>query len=213
MKNTKYLETDLMPFGIKKFMKVVRIVATCYIIVVVAVYLESAISGFFSDWKAAILCALLFLVIAYPAARHLTYKKISQSTVRLYDDHLLVLTYKGKCWRKINYSQITSVKAEEIEDFFYNKNEIKFKYITLYLNGITDIPVISYRRLFSHKNFFAFGYNEEAYQYLYERILFNKASYEGEPQHYFCPTCNSDIKFGADKCDNCGELFDWSINK
>ncbi len=212
----EYFEINLVQTGIKKLINTKMIIGVCFdVILVVIYYFLFGASGLFDDLKMAIGFSIFGIALLAANLTPFHSSKVSQSTIRFYDNHVSILDKKGNCWRSINYSEITSIQTREVEGFFYGvgKDDVVNKYICVFLNGINEIPNISYKKLFTHKDFFMFFYNEEAYQYLYERIMFNKASCEGEPQHYFCPICNSDIKFGIDKCDKCGEVFDWSINK
>lgn len=112
----------------------------------------------------------------------LKFHRISQSVVRFTDDKIQVLDSKGNCWREIDYSTITTVRAEFIADFFYgqSKKAFRFKYICLYLNGATSIPNVPFAKLFKGKNFFMFNYCDEALQFLEKRLACNQINQSGD---------------------------------
>lgn len=114
-----YLETDLIPAGMKNLMKTVRKIGIYTEIGAGFLFVLLGIFGYFSDLTTGILTALLLLLITAPVLiPGLLFDKVSQSTVRFTEFQIQVLDKRGKCWRTIDYREITMVCAEEISGFF-----------------------------------------------------------------------------------------------
>ena len=100
------------------------------------------------------------------------YYKTSHSKIRILDNQIQVIGPKGDCWRSIKFEDITNVKVEKIEDFFYGqyRHEFVFDYICIYLNNSTEKPIVSYNRTFRDKNFFMINYDEELFEVIKSRV-------------------------------------------
>ena len=95
----------------------------------------------------------------------LAFNKTSQSTIKITEELISVYDKKGNCWRTILPNTITDIRIEEISDFFYGRNRhtFRFEYVCLFLNGNTQIPDVSFSKLFFEKDFIMFGYDEVAF--------------------------------------------------
>ena len=178
-----FLEINLMPIGIKKLMSVVRRISICTVVCMFAFLIYIWGAGVFDCFVTGIGCSLLFLFVIIPILRPgIVFDKVSQSTVRFVADQMYLLDKKGRCWRTIDYKRITAVRVEEVSGFFYGQNQDLFrgKYVCVFLNGLTNIPNVSYAQLFTEKDFIMFGFNEEAIHWLYQNL------HEVE----ICATCN-----------------------
>ena len=86
-------------------------------------------------------------------------------------DCIRVLDAKGKCWREIPYDSICDIRIETIIGAFYGeKDTAEFKYICVFLNGNTQIPEVSYAKLYKHKDFFMMYYDERAFALLQRKV-------------------------------------------
>lgn len=90
-------------------------------------------------------------------------KKAIRSKVNLTEKTIKVISEKGECWREIPYSFITEIRVEEIEGWFYGFNQelYRHKYICLFMNNNSEIPIESYKKMFLQKDFFMIAYSEE----------------------------------------------------
>ena len=160
-----YIETNLVPTGIKKLMKTIRTVGICTEIFVIVLVIILGVTRRFSDLAAGILFSVLIhLLIAPVLIPGLLFDKVSQSTVCLTERQIQILDKNKNCWRSIDYHDITAVRTEEISGFFYGKNKEMYhsSYICVFLNGSTTIPDVSFAKLFSHEEFFMFAYHPDA---------------------------------------------------
>ena len=170
------LEIDLMPAYIKQLMRAIKNVSIC---AELGAFMLSAVMGalgFFHDVATGCIFSLILLLITTPLlAPGFIFEKVSQSTVRLTDDRIYIIDRKGKCWRTIDYSAITTMRIEEIAGFFYGQNKMlhRNKYICFFLNGSTEIPNVSFAKLFTDKDFFMLGYREKVWTYIYDKFTPN----------------------------------------
>ena len=83
----------------------------------------------------------------------------------------MICDKSGACWRTIKYSAITAINVQEISGFFYGQNKDMFrsKYVCVYLNGATNVPDVSFEKLFLQKDFFMFSYNLDALRWLQQK--------------------------------------------
>ena len=165
-------EINLIPAGMKNLMKTIRKIGICAEIGAVFLLVLLGIFGYFSNSTTGILTASLFhLIIAPVLIPGLLFDKVSQSTIRFAEFQMQILDKRGKCWRTIDYCEISMVCAEEISGFFYGRNQsmARNKYVCVYLNGSTTIPDVSFAKLFSVKNFIMFGYHPDVFKWLQQK--------------------------------------------
>ena len=164
-----FLEISLMPINIKKLMHIVRKLCICVAVGMLTFLSFMWVNGVFDSFKTGIACSLLFLLVNIPILRPgIVYDKVSQSTVRFLTNQMCFFDKRGRCWRIIDYKEITDVRVEDVSGFFYGENQdrIKNKYVCVFLNGSKDIPKVPYRDLFNEEDFIMFGYNDEAMHWL-----------------------------------------------
>ena len=169
---SKYVETDLLPFYIKIIMKWYRrmmlLIEASIVVAMIVLW------GFGAcNWITATVLIFMFLLILVPYSLPLLiYNKTSQSTLHFAADQIRVLDKKKNCWRVIDYSSITDIRAEEITGFFYGpeRNHVRYKYVCVFLNGLKDVPDVSFGKLFTHKDFIMFGYDDEALKWIQKKV-------------------------------------------
>lgn len=167
------LELDLIPYSIKQQMKTMRRVSFYTVGCIFVLYIAMLLYGIFHDMVAAITLLLLLLLITVPwLLPGFRFDKINQSRVCLMTDCIRILDKSGNCWRTIDYSTISDVREEDISGFFYgeNKNLYREKYICVYLNELTEIPSVSFAKLFAEKDFIMFSYRPEALQWIQQKL-------------------------------------------
>ena len=160
-----YIEIDLLPKSIKSQMQAIKTVSFCVTISAVAFLIALWCFGCFDTTTTGILFSIMILCVFIPMLLpSILYYKTSQSSLTITDDHIYIRDKKGNCLRTINCNTITDIRIEEISDFFYGRNRhtFRFEYVCLFLNGNTQIPDVSFSKLFFEKDFIMFGYNEEA---------------------------------------------------
>lgn len=119
--------------------------------------------GIFPDTTTAVLFSVGIMPIpAILLIPGLLYEKISQSTVEFEVNRIKVFDRCGRCWREISYSSITDIRINEVTGYFYGTNKHLFceKHICFFLNDATDMPDVSYAKLFKNPSFFMIGYQE-----------------------------------------------------
>lgn len=169
-----YIEVDLMPIGIKKQMRTIKIVGSCAEIAVFAFLIVLWTSRSFHDIPIGIIFSSAVLLITTPLLLPgFMFDKVSQSTVRFSEEGLSILDKKGVCWRSICYGAITDVRIENVSGFFYghNKDMFQYQYVCLFLNGSTDIPHVSFAKLFNERDLIMFGYHAEALHWIRQKCL------------------------------------------
>lgn len=167
-----YVEIDLMPIGIKNQMRMIKKVSTCTVMCTFALLVFMWMFGFFHDLETGIIFSSAFLLVTTPLLLPgFMFDKVSQSRVSFTTDQIHILDKRGACWRSIDYSTITDVRVEEISGFFYghNKDMFRNKYVCIFLNGVTNIPNVPYKNLFTEKEFIMFGYHADALQWLLQK--------------------------------------------
>ncbi len=99
-----------------------------------------------------LLFALFSVFLWYPYAR---YGKLCLSTVKFTEDKIEFVDHRNVCWRSVSYKDICIAKKTRIFGAFYGvkKDELEKNYICLYLRNCTDIPKVSYKKLFTHQSF------------------------------------------------------------
>lgn len=158
------MEFDLVPLQFKKTMWMVRSVAIVAEIFAVLILLLMGIMRVFQDLTTAVIFSTGILSIStLLLIPGFLYEKISQSTVEFSADRIKVFDRHRRCWREIPYSFITSIRIEDVSGFFYGKDKhlCKQKYICFYLNNATEIPRVSYAKLFNVQNFFMLAHQCE----------------------------------------------------
>lgn len=166
------MELSLIPLSYKSLMRMVKKVSIYTQFGAVALLLVLAVAGFFRDATTAIVCSLSLLVVTLPLLiPGLRFEKVSQSSIRLTENEILICDKSGACWRTIKYSAITAINVQEISGFFYGQNKDMFrsKYVCVYLNGATNVPDVSFEKLFLQKDFFMFSYNLDALRWLQQK--------------------------------------------
>ena len=121
--------------------------------------------GSWPDWKTILSLAVAFVGCpAIPLFPIAFYSNTIWSTVTFSSEQIIVRNYKGRVWRKISYNSITSVRTEEIADFFYGQHRETWveNYICIFLNDNESVPDIPYHKLFGHPDFFMMQYDEKA---------------------------------------------------
>lgn len=119
--------------------------------------------GVYDSPKTGILCSIIMLgfsvLLLIPG---FYYEKVSQSWAALSDKEIRILDKKGRCWRVLPIERITSLQVKEIAGFFYGKNstEAKDTYLCIFLNEATEIPEVSYHKLFFQEDFFLVSYDK-----------------------------------------------------
>lgn len=176
---TDFIETDLLPLPIKKHMEIRRKVGACMAAGFLAFGAMLWLIGAFQDAATGLfVTAALLLIGLLPVVPIYRFQKLSQSRVRLTEDRILVLDRHGVCWRTIDYSAVTDVRAEKIGGFFYGSNSdtVIYEYICVFLNGVTELPKPSfqffhsyYADMFQDANFLMFAYHADAYHRLCEK--------------------------------------------
>lgn len=165
-------EIDLMPIGIKNYMRTIKKVSLCVAIGTFALIFVMWVAGFFHDPETGIKFSSALLLIVIPLqVPGFMFEKVSQSKVYFGDDSIRILDKRGTCWRSIDYNSITAVHEKEIWGFFYgsNKDMWRNKYVCIFLNGLTTIPNVSFAKLFAEKDYIMFGYNAEALHWVYQK--------------------------------------------
>ena len=152
------MKINLVPNKFKNIIRTLCFVTVMMEVVVVFVSLLSWICGIALDFYSAIkFCACMHFATVPMLCRGFRFVKVSYSTVVFDADRIRVLTKGGRCWREIFYESITKFQEEEIVGFFYGREEererLKATYVCFYLNGETNKPDVSYKRLFKHENF------------------------------------------------------------
>ena len=94
---------------------------------------------------------------------YLVHERVSQSVVEFTDECISVTDRHGRCWRTIRYTEISKVQVEKVTGFFFGQNKEKWctEHICFYLTDSTDVPAVSYAKLYKHKDFFMMGYQKE----------------------------------------------------
>lgn len=165
-------EIDLVPSGIKNQIKMINRVSICTEVCAITLLAVMWVAGFFHDFETGIIFSSAFLLVTTPLLLPgFMFNKVSQSTVSFASDQIHILDKRGVCWRLIDYNTITDVRVEEISGFFYghNKDMFRNKYVCIFLNGATSIPIVPYKNLFTEKDFIMFGYHPEALQWLLQQ--------------------------------------------
>ena len=168
-----FLEISLMPINIKKLMCTVRKLCICVAVGTFTLLSFMWVVGVFDSYKTGIACSLLFLLVNIPILRPgIAFDKVSQSTVRFFSHQMCLFDKRGRCWRIVNYKEITDVRVEDVSGFFYGQNQdrVKDKYVCVFLNGSMDIPNVPYRHLFNEEDFIMFGYNDQAIHWLCQNL-------------------------------------------
>ena len=163
------MKFDLVPFGFKKLMWTVRNVAIVMELVMLLLLLLMGVFGMFANTKTAITFSSVFLMpFTLCMIPGFLYEKISQSHVEFTTNRLRVSDRHGRCWREIPYNSITAIRSDEIAGFFYGKDREKVvaKYICFFLNGATEIPDVSYAKLYKSDDIFIVGYQEAAMSFI-----------------------------------------------
>lgn len=161
-----YIEIDLLPKSIKSQMQAIKMVSFCVTISAVTFLIALWCFGCFDTTTTGILFSIMILCVFIPMLLpSILYYKTSQSSLIITDDHIYIRDKKGNCLRTINCNTITDIRVEEISDFFYGRNRhtFRFEYVCLFLNGNTQIPDVSFSKLFFEKDFIMFGYDEVAF--------------------------------------------------
>lgn len=179
------MEFNLIPLPYSNFIQRLKTIGITGILFTVLLFLAMVFSGCFQDIFTPILLAMLFLAIsAVPLIPGMLYEKISHSIVIFGSDEIRIISKAGHCWRKIPYCSITKVCVREITGFFYGeiKHSLKHSYICLFLNGETEIPKLSYSKMFAAENFFMMAFQPDALQSLQRNMtLHNSAAAFNDP--------------------------------
>lgn len=164
------MKINLLPQNINLVMKRIKLVLVIFDFCVCLVLMCACIFNVYSDIVSAITISLIFIgimfIVSYPSFRH---EKVGQSSAELTENRILIASQKGKVWREILLDSITTVEVDTISGFFWGqyKEDVKLKYICLYLNGTIERPFIfSYKEWFRQKDFMIIGYEETFYQQL-----------------------------------------------
>lgn len=161
-----YIEINLLPVGIKLLMSLLKKIAICAEIFILIILVALWCGGCFDTTTTGIVISMMLHLITLPMLiLGLAFNKTSQSTVKITEELISVYDKKGNCWRTILPNTITDIRIEEISDFFYGRNRhtFRFEYVCLFLNGNTQIPDVSFSKLFFEKDFIMFGYDEVAF--------------------------------------------------
>ena len=155
----------LVPQEFKTIMNtIIKVGIGCEVAFCIALVIAGVL-GTSKDLLNSILYSFMFLSIIplalIPCLRHY---RISQSTVFLSKDRLMVLDRKGNCWREIPYDRIHKISIESVAGFFYGEDaeDVKRRYICIFLNGCDKIPCTAFSKLFIDENFFMLHYDENA---------------------------------------------------
>lgn len=164
------MKINLLPYKINYVMQVRKRIVLVFDIILCLIFMAACISDVHAKTSItiAILPFFIFIVfiVSYPSFRH---EKVGQSSAELTENRILIASQKGKVWREILLDSITTVEVDTISGFFWGqyKEDVKLKYICLYLNGTTERPFIfSYKEWFRQKDFMIIGYEETFYQQL-----------------------------------------------
>lgn len=164
------MKINLLPCKINYVMQVRKRIILVFDIILCLILIAACIFNVYADIVSAISISLIFIgimfIVSYPSFRH---EKVGQSSAELTEDRILIASQKGKVWREILLDSITTVEVDTISGFFWGqyKEDVKLKYICLYLNGTTERPFIfSYKEWFRQKDFMIIGYEETFYQQL-----------------------------------------------
>ena len=159
------IKTDLMPIGIKNFMRVKKRITIIAVILSIVWVIVMMLSGFIRDLSSLVIfCVVLQIVILIMVTPWSFYYKLSQSILIFREDYLNICYENGRCWRTIKYSEITDVRVKQISGFFHGEDKatVKNNYVCIFLNDISDIPNTSFAKLFKEENFFMFAFQEQA---------------------------------------------------
>ncbi len=104
-------------------------------------------------------------------AQWIFYHKTWNATVRCTQDGIEVL-YKEKLLRKVSWDSIHCVRVRDVNDFFYaqDRENVKYSYICLFLNDNSEIPDVSYNRMFYHEDFLMIGYRPELHEIILQHV-------------------------------------------
>ena len=138
--------------------------------------ISSIFNGTFNIWyylSVSLLFGMFYLYLWIRPARH---RKVMRSHIELTETAIKVFYESGDFWREIPYNTITEIRAEIIEGWFYGprRDEVKYKYVCLFINGNKEIPTDSYRdiykKMYHQENFFMIMYSDELFEELKKRV-------------------------------------------
>ena len=157
------MEYNLVPPA-KIIMHMRKRIAIGSIVITTILWVALLLCGSFED-NVNNLCVVSFMFVAfdilvlYPIVR---YGKVSQSVVKFTAESIQFLDAKKRCWRTLPYNTISKIEKRMIRGTFYGekKDEIEGEYLCFFLNGLEDIPDVSYSKLFIHRDFTMVYYQE-----------------------------------------------------
>ena len=163
------MRANLVCSPFRRLMALVKKIAIGFAFAMVLLALSLFLCGVYDSPKTGILCSMIMLgfsvLLLIPG---FYYEKVSQSSASLTESEIHILDKKGRCWRVVPIERITALQVKEIAGFFYGKNgqEAKDTYLCIFLNGATEIPEVSYHKLFFQENFFLVSYDKAFAEHL-----------------------------------------------
>lgn len=158
------MKHSLVPLGYKKYMWGLRRICVIFLLGTIAALILMSILGVWHDVPTGIGCSVLIMTIPIICLTpYLVHERVSQSVVEFTDECISVTDRHGRCWRTIRYTEISKVQVEKVTGFFFGQNKEKWctEHICFYLTDSTDVPAVSYAKLYKHKDFFMMGYQKE----------------------------------------------------
>lgn len=114
---------------------------------------------------------LLIVLVIWPT---LLYSRTSTMQI-LFDSDSMRIRYKdGKELRTVYYKDIKNIQVKEIYGFFYGDNEnFSSKYICVFLSQKTEVPSVSFKKLFYQENLVVFNYTSSTFQFITDKLKTN----------------------------------------
>lgn len=121
-----------------------------------------------SSQYCAVFSGIFVIIIVYLLLISQPNYRVATSQVLFCDDHLEVCDRRGRVWRTIHYSDITSATVVDMAGFMHGYHGVSgiAKYIVLFCNGCTVLPEGSYRRKFTDPGSFPIYYQTEVFDIL-----------------------------------------------
>ena len=117
---------------------------------------------------------LLSIIVNWPA---LMYGRTSNMQI-FFDSECMRIRYKnGKILRTVYYIDIKEIQIKEIYGFFYRNNNIKSKYICVFLNEKTEIPTVPFKKLFYQENLVILNYTPSVFCFIVQKFKTSRSEW------------------------------------
>lgn len=132
-----------------------------------------------SQMYCIVFSSVFAIIIIYLLFLSLRYYRIATSRAFIYEDRLEVRDRRGNAWRIIWFSNITDIKILEIEGFMHGYHGVSgiAKYIVIFVNDCTSLPVNSFFEKYRDPNFFPIFYKDDVLDHLLMQMRGGKCTY------------------------------------